>query len=66
MKIHEYQAKQLFSAYGIRVPQGDVAASAAEARRIAESIGCPVAVKSQVHVGGRGKAGGGIFRCAHS
>ena len=58
MKIHEYQAKELFSAYGIPVPAGKVATTPAEARAIAEAIGGTVAVKSQVHVGGRGKAGG--------
>jgi len=58
MKIHEYQAKDLFSEAGIPVPPGKVAATVAEAVEIAESFGCPVMVKSQVHVGGRGKAGG--------
>jgi succinyl-CoA synthetase beta subunit len=58
MKIHEYQAKELFGSYGIPVPQGKVATTPADARAIAEAIGGVVAVKSQVHVGGRGKAGG--------
>jgi succinyl-CoA synthetase beta subunit len=58
MKIHEYQAKELFRAYGIRAPGGAVAKSAAEAESAAAELGLPVVVKAQVHVGGRGKAGG--------
>ena len=58
MKIHEYQAKQLFAAAGIPVPPGKVASSPAEASKIAEDINKAVMVKAQVHVGGRGKAGG--------
>ncbi len=58
MKIHEYQAKELFRAGGIPVPPGSVATTPAQARQIAESIGKTVVVKAQVHVGGRGKAGG--------
>lgn len=58
MKIHEYQAKQVFAEAGITIPQGRVATTAAEAFSIAEEINKPVMVKAQVHVGGRGKAGG--------
>ncbi len=58
MKIHEYQAKSLLSEFGIPVPQGGVAATAAEARKIASELGGKVVVKAQVHAGGRGKAGG--------
>lgn len=58
MKIHEYQAKNLFAAAGIPVPEGDVASDPLEARDIAERFNRAVMVKSQVHVGGRGKAGG--------
>lgn len=58
MKIHEYQAKSIFRDYGIATPAGDVAETPEEARAIAERAGTAVAVKSQVHVGGRGKAGG--------
>jgi succinyl-CoA synthetase beta subunit len=58
MKIHEYQAKQVFAEAGIPVPPGKVATSPMEAFEIAEEINRPVMVKSQVHVGGRGKAGG--------
>src|SRR5512137_1503170 len=58
MKLHEYQSKQIFAKYGIPIPKGRVAASAAEARQIAEELGGRVVVKAQVLVGGRGKAGG--------
>lgn len=58
MKIHEYQAKELFAQAGIPVPPGEVATTPVEAFEIAERINRPVMVKSQVHVGGRGKAGG--------
>ena len=58
MKLHEYQSKRIFSEYGVPIPRGDVAASPAEAREIAKQIGGPVVIKSQVLVGGRGKAGG--------
>ncbi len=58
MKLHEYQSKQLFSKYGIPIPKGQVAATASEARHIATELGGRVVIKSQVLVGGRGKAGG--------
>ncbi|MCH9025463.1 MAG: ADP-forming succinate--CoA ligase subunit beta [candidate division Zixibacteria bacterium] len=58
MKIHEYQAKELFKQAGIPVPEGKVASDVAEVVSIAEEYKKPVMVKSQVHVGGRGKAGG--------
>jgi len=58
MKIHEYQAKELFAGAGIPVPKGEIATTVAEAVAIAESLARPVMVKAQVHVGGRGKAGG--------
>ena len=58
MKIHEYQAKQIFKEYGIPVPREEVAHKREEILRIAKKIGFPVVVKAQVHVGGRGKAGG--------
>ncbi|MBP6875622.1 MAG: ADP-forming succinate--CoA ligase subunit beta [Candidatus Eisenbacteria bacterium] len=59
MKIHEYQAKELFHARGIPVPRGILARDPAEARRAAERLGGGrVAVKAQVHAGGRGKGGG--------
>ncbi len=58
MKLHEYQSKRLFARYGVPIPEGDVAATPAEARIIADRLGGRVVVKSQVLVGGRGKAGG--------
>ncbi|MFC1857688.1 ATP-grasp domain-containing protein, partial [Thermodesulfobacteriota bacterium] len=59
MKIHEYQAKELFSRYGIMIPEGGVAFSAEEAGTVAETLGgFPVVVKAQIHAGGRGKGGG--------
>jgi succinyl-CoA synthetase beta subunit len=58
MKLHEYQSKQIFARYGIPIPKGRVAATATEARQIAEELGGRVVIKSQVLVGGRGKAGG--------
>ena len=59
MNIHEYQAKEIFRKYGIAVPEGFVANTAAEAEAAAAKIGTSVVVvKAQVHAGGRGKAGG--------
>ncbi len=58
MKIHEYQAKELFKQAGIPVPEGKVASDVAEVVSIAEEYKKSVMIKSQVHVGGRGKAGG--------
>lgn len=58
MKLHEYQSKAIFANYGIPIPRGRVAENTAEARAIAEELGGRVVVKSQVLVGGRGKAGG--------
>ena len=58
MKLHEYQSKQIFARYGIPIPKGRVAATAAEARHIADELGGRVVIKAQVLVGGRGKAGG--------
>ena len=58
MKLHEYQAKEVFARYGIPVPRGSVAATAGEARQAAAELGGQAVVKAQVHAGGRGKAGG--------
>jgi succinyl-CoA synthetase beta subunit len=58
MKIHELQGKRILAKFGVRVPRGDVAATPAEARAIAERIGPRVVVKAQIHAGGRGKGGG--------
>jgi succinyl-CoA synthetase beta subunit len=59
MNIHEYQAKELLAKFGVAVPQGAVAYTAAEAVAAAKKLGGKVwAVKAQIHAGGRGKAGG--------
>lgn len=58
MKLHEYQAKKLLADRGVPVPTGEVVETPQEARQVAERIARPVVVKAQVHVGGRGKAGG--------
>lgn len=58
MKLHEYQSKALFARHGVPIPKGQVASTATEARAIAQELGGRVVVKSQVLVGGRGKAGG--------
>ena len=58
MKIHEFQAKEILARYGVRIPRGKVTQSPAEAYEIARSLGGVVAVKAQVHAGGRGKGGG--------
>lgn len=61
MNIHEYQAKELLRAQGVPIPPGEVATTPAEAEAIATKYGTAVMVKAQVHVGGRGKAGGVKF-----
>jgi succinyl-CoA synthetase beta subunit len=59
VKIHEYQAKAVLARFGVPVPRGEVAFSAAEAGDIARRLGGPVTVvKAQIHAGGRGKGGG--------
>jgi succinyl-CoA synthetase beta subunit len=63
MKIHEYQGKEILRKYGVPVPAGRVATTAAEAERIAQDLGAGVGggvvvVKAQIHAGGRGKGGG--------
>ena len=59
MNIHEYQAKELLAKFGVAVPRGGVAYTAAEAVGVARRLGGPVwVVKAQIHAGGRGKAGG--------
>jgi len=59
MKIHEYQAKEILRSYGIHVPNGGAAETPKQARKVAEEIGAKViAVKAQIHAGGRGKSGG--------
>jgi succinyl-CoA synthetase beta subunit len=58
MNLHEYQSKHIFAEYGIPIPHGRVASNSTEAKQIAEELGGHVVIKSQVLVGGRGKAGG--------
>ena len=58
MDLLEYQGKQLFAKHGIAVPSGEVAGTVEEAVAAAERIGYPCAIKAQVLIGGRGKAGG--------
>ncbi len=58
MKIHEYQAKEVLKSHGVPVPNGGLARTAEEARKIAQDLGGAVVVKAQIHAGGRGKGGG--------
>ena len=58
MKLHEHQAKSIFADAGIPVPESRLASTVEEALAAVDEIGYPAAIKAQVHVGGRGKAGG--------
>ena len=58
MRIHEYQAKEIFARYGVRVPKSSVASSPEEARTATSDLGGQAVLKAQVHAGGRGLAGG--------
>jgi succinyl-CoA synthetase beta subunit len=58
MNIHEYQAREILSRYGIPVPAGEVADSPRQVAEAARRFGGTVVIKAQVHAGGRGKAGG--------
>ncbi len=59
MNIHEHEAKEVFRAYGVTVPEGKAAFSVDEALEAAKSLGGDLwVVKAQIHAGGRGKAGG--------
>ncbi len=63
MKLHEFQAKEIFRKFGIPVPTGRVVASADDAQASTRDLkGPPWVVKAQVHAGGRGK-GGGVKVC---
>lgn len=64
MKLHEYQAKDLFARAGLPVPQGRVAETVEDTVAATEALGYPAAIKAQVHAGGRGKAGG--IRLVHN
>ena len=62
MKIHEYQAKELFRQFSVPVPQGQVAFTVDQAVAAADALGgYPVVVKAQIHAGGRGKGGGVVL-----
>lgn len=61
MKLFEFEAKRILKQLGIPIPQGNIASNPEDVKRIASEIGKPVAIKSQVLVGGRGKAGGIVF-----
>ena len=59
MKIHEYQAKEIFRRFGVPTPRGEMVTTPEQARAVAEKLGTKiVVVKAQIHAGGRGKAGG--------
>ena len=58
MKLHEYQAKEIFARYGIEVPRAILASTPEEARDATRELGGQAVVKAQVHAGGRGQAGG--------
>src|SRR5262249_51954115 len=59
MNIHEYQAKAVLREFGVPVPRGHAAFSVEEAVKAASDLGAPLlVVKSQIHGGGRGRAGG--------
>ena len=66
MKLYEFEGKSLFQKAGIPIPNGDIAASKSEASSVANRIGYPVVVKSQILSGGRGKAGGIQFAYTES
>ena len=64
MKLHEYQAKEIFLKSGIPIPNGQLVTTAEQATKAAQTIkGAPWLIKAQVHAGGRGKAGG--IKLAH-
>jgi succinyl-CoA synthetase beta subunit len=58
MKVHEYQAKEIFSRYGIPVPRGFIASTPEQASQFVRDLGGRAIVKAQVHAGGRGRGGG--------
>jgi len=58
MRLHEYQAKEVFAEAGVPTPAGELAATVDEVVAAAGRVGYPCVIKAQVHVGGRGKAGG--------
>ena len=64
MKLHEYQAKEILSRYGIVIPRGILLSTPQEAGKATEELGGAAVLKAQVHAGGRGKAGG--IKLVHS
>src|ERR687887_700943 len=62
MRLLEYQGKELFNQYGIRIPRAYLAITMDEAKEAAAKLGYPFVLKSQLTVGGRGKAGA-ILKC---
>ena len=62
MRLLEYQAKQLFAEYGIKIPKGVTSKNIEQGRKDAKEIGFPFVIKAQVPVGGRGKVGA-IQKC---
>jgi succinyl-CoA synthetase beta subunit len=64
MKIHEYQAKEIISSYGVPIPRSRVAMTTDQVERAAKEMGGQCVIKAQVYAGGRGKGGG--IRIAHS
>ena len=58
MKLHEYQAKELFSRYNLPIPEGRLVRTPEKALEHVGRRGFPIAIKAQVHAGGRGKSGG--------
>ena len=61
MRLLEYESKSLLREAGLNTPRGELARSAAEAADIVRDLGCPAVLKSQIPLGGRGKAGGLAF-----
>lgn len=62
MRLLEYQGKELFDQYGIRIPRSYLANTLQEAKEAGRKLGYPLVLKSQLTVGGRGKAGA-IIKC---
>ena len=63
MNIHEYQAKEILSSYGIPIPRGRVALTSDQVERASKMMGGRCVVKAQIYAGGRGKAGGTRLVC---
>jgi len=58
LRLYEFEGKEIFSRYGIKIPRGAVASSPEEVEKAIDTVGLPAVLKAQVLVGGRGKAGG--------